>query len=130
MLRNGPNPRPALSLAWPGRPLFEPVRGGTCLIWCGQFATELAGKTASLDSDPHFWMPLTLKQPDYVAVMTKKGATADEATDAGGGADASTAAADATREDGVADSLPAHVREMLPAVLHAYVEAQYLYREG
>lgn len=28
------------------------------------------------------------------------------------------------------DGLPPHVREMLPAVLHAYVEAQYLYREG
>ena len=64
------------------------------------------------------------------AIRKALAATADEATDAGGGADASTAAADATREDGVADSLPAHVREMLPAVLHAYVEAQYLYREG
>jgi len=37
-----------------------------------EFAVELAGKTASLDSDPHFWMPLTLKEADYVAVMGKK----------------------------------------------------------
>mmetsp|Transcript_64965 Transcript_64965/g.128427 ORF Transcript_64965/g.128427 Transcript_64965/m.128427 type:complete len:565 (-) Transcript_64965:479-2173(-) len=37
-----------------------------------EFAVELAGKTASLDSDPHFWMPLTLKEDDYVAVMSKK----------------------------------------------------------
>ena len=37
-----------------------------------EFAPELAAKTATLDSDPHFWMPLTLKEADYVAVMTKK----------------------------------------------------------
>ena len=37
-----------------------------------EFASELAGKTASFDSDPHFWMPLTLKEADYVAVMAKK----------------------------------------------------------
>ena len=45
-----------------------------------EFAPELEGKTASLDSDPHFWMPLTLKQADYVAVMTKKGTSVEEAT--------------------------------------------------
>jgi hypothetical protein len=45
-----------------------------------EFAPELEGKTASLDSDPHFWMPLTLNQADYVAVMTKKGTSVEEAT--------------------------------------------------
>ena len=43
-----------------------------------EFASELEGKTASLDSDPHFWMPLTLKKGDYQAVMAKKGVSADE----------------------------------------------------
>jgi len=44
-----------------------------------EFASELEGKTASLDSDPHFWMPLTLKEADYVAVMAKKKTPEDEA---------------------------------------------------
>lgn len=44
-----------------------------------EFATELAEKTASLDSDPHFWMPLTLKENDYLAVMAKKGTPTAEA---------------------------------------------------
>ena len=46
----------------------------------GEFAPELAAKSACLDSDPHFWMPLTLKEADYVAVMSKKGTSAAEAT--------------------------------------------------
>merc|ERR1719181_2243581 len=45
-----------------------------------EFAPELAAKTASLDSDPHFWMPLTLKEADYLAVMAKKGTPAEEAS--------------------------------------------------
>jgi len=44
-----------------------------------EFAPELAEKTASLDSDPHFWMPLTLKEADYLAVMAKKGTPEAEA---------------------------------------------------
>lgn len=44
-----------------------------------EFSKELAEKTACLDSDPHFWMPFTLKETDYVAVMAKKDMTADEA---------------------------------------------------
>lgn len=44
-----------------------------------EFAPELAAKTASLDSDPHFWMPLTLKRSDYLAVMEKKGTSTGEA---------------------------------------------------
>ena len=38
-----------------------------------EFDSELAAKTASLDSDPHFWMPLTLKKADYLEVMARKG---------------------------------------------------------
>ena len=38
-----------------------------------EFEAELAAKKGSLDSDPHFWMPLTLKRADYVTVMCKKG---------------------------------------------------------
>ena len=45
-----------------------------------EFATELAEKTASFDSDPHFWMPLTLKEADYLAVMAKKGTPEAEAS--------------------------------------------------
>jgi len=44
-----------------------------------EFAPELAAKCACLDSDPHFWMPLTLQKEDYLAVMGKKGTQADEA---------------------------------------------------
>jgi len=44
-----------------------------------EFASELNDKKACLDSDPHFWMPLTLKKADYIAVMGKKGTTAAEA---------------------------------------------------
>ena len=29
-------------------------------------------KCECLDSDPHFWMPFTLKRDNYVAVMAKK----------------------------------------------------------
>jgi len=45
-----------------------------------EFATELAWKTASLDSDPHFWMPLTMTEANYITVMATKETTADEAT--------------------------------------------------
>jgi hypothetical protein len=40
---------------------------------CTEFGTELATKTAKLDTDPHFWMPLTLSQTDYVTLMKSKG---------------------------------------------------------
>jgi len=44
-----------------------------------EFAAELAEKVKTLDSDPHFWMPLTLKRADYLAVMEKKGVPTGEA---------------------------------------------------
>ena len=43
-----------------------------------EFAAELKAKEACLDSDPHFWMPLTLKRSDYLQVMEKKGTDAAE----------------------------------------------------
>jgi len=44
-----------------------------------EFSQELDAKSGSLDSDPHFWMPLTLKKADYRAVMGKKGVSSSEA---------------------------------------------------
>jgi len=46
---------------------------------CEEFAKELAEKCVGLDSDPHFWMPLTLKKADYQKVMLEKEMTAEEA---------------------------------------------------
>jgi hypothetical protein len=40
---------------------------------CDEFAEELDGKTAKLDTDPHFWMPMTLSSKDYASLMSQKG---------------------------------------------------------
>jgi hypothetical protein len=40
---------------------------------CDEFAEELVGKTAKLDTDPHFWMPMTLSSKDYASLMKQKG---------------------------------------------------------
>lgn len=40
---------------------------------CTEFATELTEKTGKLDTDPHFWMPLTLPENSYVTLMSQKG---------------------------------------------------------
>ena len=40
---------------------------------CDEFSEEIAGKTEKLDTDPHFWMPLTLSAKDYAALMKQKG---------------------------------------------------------
>jgi len=37
-----------------------------------EFAAELAAKAGKLDTDPHFWMPMTLERPSYISLMTKK----------------------------------------------------------
>eukprot|EP00544_Gedaniella_sp_CCMP2646_P003881 CAMPEP_0202496926 /NCGR_PEP_ID=MMETSP1361-20130828/21372_1 /ASSEMBLY_ACC=CAM_ASM_000849 /TAXON_ID=210615 /ORGANISM="Staurosira complex sp., Strain CCMP2646" /LENGTH=520 /DNA_ID=CAMNT_0049128377 /DNA_START=16 /DNA_END=1578 /DNA_ORIENTATION=+ len=42
-----------------------------------EFAKELAEKTEKLDTDPHFWMPLTLSAKDYAALMKQKGIDED-----------------------------------------------------
>mmetsp|Transcript_3930 Transcript_3930/g.5170 ORF Transcript_3930/g.5170 Transcript_3930/m.5170 type:complete len:552 (-) Transcript_3930:200-1855(-) len=41
-----------------------------------EFATELAEKTAKFDTDPHFWMPMTLSESDYISLMEQKGTDA------------------------------------------------------
>lgn len=38
-----------------------------------EYSTELSEKTAKLDTDPHFWMPLTLSKEDYLYLMKQKG---------------------------------------------------------
>merc|ERR1712137_894978 len=38
-----------------------------------EFSKELASKSGKLDSDPHFWMPLTLDLDAYTEVMKQKG---------------------------------------------------------
>ncbi|MDB3902351.1 hypothetical protein N9362_00175 [bacterium] len=43
-----------------------------------EFATELEEKNVALDSDPHFWMPLTLAVDGYCKIMEKKGVDAEE----------------------------------------------------
>lgn len=43
-----------------------------------EFSEELAAKVGKLDTDPHFWMPLTLPQEGYSELMSRKGmSTAD-----------------------------------------------------
>jgi hypothetical protein len=37
------------------------------------FSEELTGKVVKMDSDPHLWMAMTLKQEDYAKLMVKKG---------------------------------------------------------
>jgi len=44
-----------------------------------EFQSEIAGKEAKFDSDPHFWMPLTMKSDAYVKVMQSKGETEEKA---------------------------------------------------
>eukprot|EP00740_Mantoniella_antarctica_P006989 CAMPEP_0181355250 /NCGR_PEP_ID=MMETSP1106-20121128/3796_1 /TAXON_ID=81844 /ORGANISM="Mantoniella antarctica, Strain SL-175" /LENGTH=539 /DNA_ID=CAMNT_0023467971 /DNA_START=47 /DNA_END=1666 /DNA_ORIENTATION=- len=51
----------------------------TCLL--EEFKGEIAGKEAKMDSDPHFWMPLTLSRDAYCRVMVSK-----EETEAAAGA--------------------------------------------
>lgn len=45
---------------------------------CEEFQDELAAKDGKLDTDPHFWMPLTLPQEEYIALMSQKGVDDDE----------------------------------------------------
>lgn len=45
-----------------------------------EFSQELYEKAGKLDSDQHFWMPLTLDRETYVSIMTAKGMTKQAAT--------------------------------------------------
>lgn len=40
---------------------------------CDEYSAELSAKTGKFDTDPHFWMPLTLSCEDYVTLMKQKG---------------------------------------------------------
>ncbi len=46
-----------------------------------EFTGELSAKKGKLDTDPHFWMPLTLDERTYVSLMAAKGEDRAEATD-------------------------------------------------
>ena len=46
-----------------------------------EFADELAEKRGKLDSDPHFWMPMTLDAATYGQAMAAKGFSAHEAAE-------------------------------------------------
>lgn len=45
---------------------------------CEEYNKELMSKTAKLDTDPHFWMPLTLPEGEYVSLMAQKGISEEE----------------------------------------------------
>jgi hypothetical protein len=40
---------------------------------CEEYEKELTEKTEKLDTDPHFWMPLTLPKAEYASLMSQKG---------------------------------------------------------
>lgn len=40
---------------------------------CHEYDAELQEKKGKFDTDPHFWMPLTLPTDDYVLLMSQKG---------------------------------------------------------
>lgn len=40
---------------------------------CEEYSVELTEKVAKLDTDPHFWMPLTLPEESYINLMAQKG---------------------------------------------------------
>lgn len=45
---------------------------------CEEFKVELEAKDGKLDTDPHFWMPFTLPQDEYISLMSQKGVEDDE----------------------------------------------------
>ena len=48
-------------------------------LMLSEFEKELAGKTAKFDSDPHFWMPLTMTKENYAKIMQTKEETREQA---------------------------------------------------
>jgi hypothetical protein len=48
---------------------------------CDEYKSELSGKTAKFDTDPHFWMPLTLSRDDYIRLMEQKGVDSSSSGD-------------------------------------------------
>uniref|UniRef100_A0A7S4GK83 Uncharacterized protein n=1 Tax=Eutreptiella gymnastica TaxID=73025 RepID=A0A7S4GK83_9EUGL len=56
------------------------ISAALLLAMLEEFAVELEGKAAKLDSDPHFWMPLTLSAESYGSIMTGKGVAEADST--------------------------------------------------
>ena len=50
----------------------SPCRHEMLAAMLKEFEPELNAKTAKMDSDPHFWMPLTLAKEAYCSVMVTK----------------------------------------------------------
>ena len=46
-----------------------------------EFSSELSKKQGQLDSDPHWWMPMTLPLDAYVQLMGRKGTSEKEASE-------------------------------------------------
>jgi len=44
-----------------------------------EFTTEISAKTQKFDSDPHFWMPMTLPKEEYTKIMVSKGTSEGDA---------------------------------------------------
>jgi len=44
-----------------------------------EFKPELEAKSAAMDTDPHFWMPMTLPESGYIQIMQTKGMSEDDA---------------------------------------------------
>lgn len=40
---------------------------------CNEYSVELAEKQSKFDTDPDFWMPMTLPEESYIALMQQKG---------------------------------------------------------
>ena len=49
------------------------------LTLLAEFSQELERKQGKLDSDPHFWMPMTLSRSAYAEIMAQKGVSEDKA---------------------------------------------------
>lgn len=45
---------------------------------CQEYNEELTKKEGKFDTDPHFWMPLTLPEGDYITLMNQKGVSEEE----------------------------------------------------
>ena len=44
-----------------------------------EYKVELEARAGSLDTDPHFWMPLTLSRASYLSIMKQKGVNEEQA---------------------------------------------------
>jgi len=55
------------------------VSAGLLSALRAEYRSELDAKSGKFDTDPHFWMPMTLPEADYVGLMGQKGVEATEA---------------------------------------------------